>query len=173
MGLVSVLQVDLHAEFDDATGGQTEIRGGRSSISRDEGEEDLTPAPHLASAGREKSFATEVITRAAQFDGEAVIFAGEEDVRHVGRLHEAVTGVNAEKPLALIFDGDAFVERNFGYAFVRDRKKYDLFVEHLVVLEVMQENGRSAVWIRRHEHGGAANAVWCCVADVGQELFER
>ena len=162
----------LHAEFDDAAWGQTEVGGGGSSVSGDEGEEGFAPAGHVALAGGEESFAAEVVAGAAQFDVEAVFFAGEEDVGDVGRLHEAVTRVYPEKPVTFVFDGDAFVRRNLGDVFVGDGEKDELLVEDLVVFEVMEEDGRGAVGVGGHEDGGAADAMWFGVFDVGEELFE-
>lgn len=113
-----VLQIDLHAKFDDPTWRQTEVRRSRASVARDEGEEGFTPTRHVALTRREQRFTAQVVARVAEFDVEAVFFASEQHVGHVRRLHEAVTSMHAEKPLALILDRDAFVWRNLGYALV-------------------------------------------------------
>ncbi len=167
------LQIDLHTEFDDATRGQTEIGRGGSRVARDEREERLAPAGHLVLAGREERFATEVVARVAQFDVESVFFTRGQRMRDVGRLHEAVTHADAEKPLAFVFDGEAFVRGNLGHVFARHGQQNDLLMQHLVVLEVVEQDGRGSMRVRRHEDGGAAHAMRSGFANVVEELFER
>jgi hypothetical protein len=166
------LQIDLHAEFDDAAGRQTEVGGCGAGVARDEREERFTPTHHLAFAARQKSFSTEVVAGAARVDGETKSFASEQRIGDVGRLHEAVTNADAVKPLALIFDGEAFVGGNFGHVFARHAEQHDLFVEHLVVLEVMQQDGRGAVGIRGHEYGCSADAMRRRVPHVVEEILQ-
>ncbi len=171
--LGGILQIDLHAEFDDAAGRETEVGGCGTGIAGDEGEEGFAPTRHVALAGGEESFAAEVVAGVAQFDVQTVVFAGGQDVGNVGGLHETVTCMYPEKPLALIFDGDAFVGRNLGDAFVRHRKKHDLLVKDLVVFEVVEENGGCAVGVGGHEDRGAADAMGLGGFEVVEEVFER
>ena len=68
-------EVDLHPELDDAVRRDAEVLRGRAGVARDEGEERLAPAEHLAVAGRQERLAAEEVARALGHVGDAVVRA--------------------------------------------------------------------------------------------------
>ena len=84
--------------------------------------------------------------------------------------YRAVIAVEA---VLQLLDGDALVGLDLRHLARHDRHENHLLVQHLVVLEVMQQHDRHAVVRRRHEHGGAGNARRLAARDIVEEEIER
>src|SRR5258706_137354 len=95
------LEIDLHAELDDAVGWDSEVLRRGARVPRDEREERLAPRLHAAFLRGEERFATEKVARPAGRVGwPAIGRRALHDVGNVRRLHEPVLSRDVEKSLA-------------------------------------------------------------------------
>ena len=65
------------------------------------------------------------------------------------------------------------VAAHLGHLRGDDREQDHLLVQHLVVLEVMQQHDRRALGVGRHEHRGALHAHRLPTLDVREEHVDR
>ena len=78
--------------------------------------------------------------------------------RHVGRLEEAVMDVHREEALAELLDFDALVGRHERRVLDGHMHQQHALVQHLVVLEIVQQRAGNRIAARGQEHGGAGHA---------------
>jgi hypothetical protein len=65
--------------------------------------------------------------------------SGSKVARHIGLLHEAVAQLDVVHALAEMADGGARVGRHVRFVGHHHGEQHDLLVQHLVVLEVVQQ----------------------------------
>ena len=90
-------------------------------------------------------------------------------LRHVRRFHEAVSRGHAIEAVLERLDRHALLVGTSGTSVGEYRQQDHLLVQHLVVLEVMQQHDRRALGVGRHEHRRARHARRLATLDVVEE----
>ena len=95
-----------------------------------------------------------------------------EDLGHVGRFHEPVPRGDLVEPGAPCCYGHAVDVGDLRDFLRRQRHQHDLVMQHLVVLEMMQQHRRRHIRNRGQEHRHAGHAQRLAPLDVGNEEVE-
>ena len=160
-------ELDLRAELHHSIRGNTEELRRRPGVARHHDEKSLPPScetqrprrgvgcRRATDAGTRRGFAplqlpvsdddplaSKVERRVHRSSTQSMRAGDGQDLRHVGRLHEAVARRHAVEALLQALDGDPLLVRDLGNLLRQDRHQHDLLVQHLVVLEVMEQHHR-------------------------------
>src|SRR6185437_769385 len=162
------------AELDGAVRRNVEIVGDASGVARERRKDEVTPArnPALACTGHDLLTRQEE-ARLHRIDREARRGAEFEGVRDVGSLHESVACPYPPAVAGDAFGVDASEIGDPRHAAKLGGEEHVLLVEHLVVLEAVEQRVGRDVGTRREEDRGSRHARRWIGEERADEAVER
>ena len=129
---------------------------------------------HPRPRGRHDDLAAQEIRHRGLVNDQPLAHAQSQRARDVGLVHEAVVGLHLPEAGGKLLDLQPVLVGNVRHFLEADREDDVLFVQHLVVLQVVQQRLRDGVWIGDREHGSARGSPQVLVpaerGDEGQQL---
>src|ERR1700730_18714016 len=132
--------LDLAAELDDAVGRDAEELGGVEHVVRHQTEEPVTPTPEGGAARPwPHPLAADDEGCLHQVEAEAADPALRQSPHNVRLIHEAVADADRVETLAELADRETLLARDMRHILGLDLHHHDPLVQHLVVLEGVEE----------------------------------
>ena len=116
------------------------------------------PAAERGMFGGNQRLAADEEGRGFRIDGQTEGARFGQGARHIGHFKEAVMDMHRIEPLAELFDRKALFGRHKGGVVGDDLGNDDALVQHLVMLEIVQQRAGNCIGPRRQEHGRPRNA---------------
>src|SRR5271155_2309819 len=168
--------LDLTAELDDAVRGDPKELGRVERVVRHQNEECVTPAPQSLVVGTRPLphfFAPDDERGLHQIEAEAADPALREGAQDIWLVHEPVADADRIEALAELADFEPLLVRNMRHVLGLDLHYHDALVQHLVVLEGMQQGDRNMCDVAGHEDSRPRDAGRPVGLDRLDELLER
>src|SRR6266446_107467 len=167
------LNLDLAAELDDTVGRNAEELGRVEHVVRHQAEEPVAPAPESGAAGaRAHSLAADDEGCLHQVEAKATHPALRQGARDVGLVHKTVADADRVETLAELSDLKALLLEHMRHVLGLHLHHYDPLVQHLVVLEGVEQRQRNTRWVAGHEDRRPGNARRVIRLDRGDEFTE-
>ena len=167
------LDLDAAAELDDAIGRQLEEVTGVGRDLRQGDEQLLLPARQQRTACHDEAVAAYEVGGAHRVDRDAALGERQQVAWHVGLLHEAIAQQDMVHALAEMADLGASIGRHVRLVGHLDGDQHDMLVQHLVVLEVVQQAARRVAREGGEIDRGALRAMDARGVDAGEQGFHR
>ena len=157
-GCPAPLELDLRPKLHHPVRRQLEELRRTSCVLRHDRKEALAPDVHgqapsfPGEIAREKELAPEVIARVERPSFHPLPTQELHHFLHVRRFHESVACHCPHEPGIEHFELHALIIAHFRDLLRDNREENHLLVQHLVVLEMMQEHHRRTARLGRHEH---------------------
>ena len=168
------LDFNLHPEFDDPVGWQTEVGGRAGGIATQDGKQTGAPTDHpIGSTGGDDGLAAEEERRFHGLELQIERGATFQHVADVGFLEESVAGPHAPETTVQFLHFDAILIRHPGGFLENDRQNDNSAVQHLVVFEVVQQGEGGGIAVAGEVNGGARDPHRFATFDLRDKLFQR
>lgn len=104
-----------------------------------------SPSAHFGFAGNQQCLSAKIIAHGAYLWNQTQLKSSAHDSGHIGGFHKTITGNDPVKPVTEGLKCQSIAFEYGGNVFRLNRQKDDLFMKHLIVLEVMKQGWRREI----------------------------